>query len=325
MNQKDLVLLSARTDDQEFAQQMNDFLGLRFNQTQNPQEAAQFIAKSDPVVIIVDASSEAQYLAFENEFQNFVGLFGDQAFPERIYFLSDQDDACSYLFRSPIFSHLLVRGGAHYRKSIQEYARVMQQILSHSKSLTAEGLLKKETKIQKVKMVKSAQKKEVLEAIRQYVLKAGYNSRMVSLIVNATDELLMNAIFDAPKDEKGTPIHAQTPRTAAFDLDSKSQVELAIGFDGNALGITVTDEYGSLDREELFSLMSREYTGTEYKLRKHGEGAGLGLATVFRTGASLFFNCLPKQKTEVTLVFKKVDQYKDFRTQMKFVSTHFQT
>ena len=304
---------------------MASLLNLRLNQTQSPQEAAQFIAKYEPVVVFVDVSSEPQYLQFESEFQNFVGLFGEQAFPERIYFLSDQDDSCSYLFKSPLFSHLLVRGGVHYKNSVHEYSRVIQQILNPESVHTVEGLLKTEAKVQKVKLSKSSQKKDVLEAIRQYVLKAGFNSRMVSLIVNATDELLMNAIYDAPKDEKGAPIHAQTPRTAVFDLDLQNQVELAIGFDGGYLGITVTDLHGSLDREELLSLMSREYTGTEYKLRRHGEGAGLGLSTVFRTGASLFFHCSAKKKTAVSLIFKKVDQYKDFRAQMKFVSTHFQS
>jgi hypothetical protein len=325
LNNKELLLLSSRVDDQEFGSQLAALFGFRFNHTQSPKEAAQFIAKSEPTVTLVDANTEPLYLQFENEFQNFVGLFGDQAFPERIHFLSDQDESCSYLFRSPIFSHLLVRGGSHYRSSIADYSRLIQQVMSQPQSISAEGLLKKDTKTQKVKLTQSGQKKDVLEAIRQYVLKAGFNSRMISLIVNATDELLMNAIYDAAKDEKGTPIHAQTPRSALFPLDAQNQVELSVGFDGQHLAITVTDLHGSLDREELFSLMGKEYSGTEYKLRRHGEGAGLGLATVFRTGASLFFHCIQKKKTEVTLIFKRVDQYKDFRTQMKFVSTHFQT
>ena len=325
LNTQELLLLSARTDDQEFGVELAKILGLRFNHTVISKEAAQFISKSNPVVTLIDASTEPLYLDFENEFQNFVGLFGDQAFPERIHFLSDEDQVCRYLFRSPIFSHLLVRGGAHFRKSVLEYSRLMDQVMNHAQSISAETLLKKETKTQRVKINHSSQKKEVLEAIRQYVLKAGFNSRMISLIINATDELIMNAIYDAPKDEQGIPIHVHTPRSAVFELGGLNQIELVIGFDGQHLAITVIDLHGSLDREELLSLMSKEYSGSEYKLRRHGEGAGLGLATVFRTGASLFFHCVQKKKTEVTLIFRRVDQFKDFRTQMKFVSTHFQS
>jgi hypothetical protein len=115
--------------------------------------------------------------------------------------------------------------------------------------ITVDKLMGKEVKTQTIKITKSVQKRPIVESLKNYVLKIGFKSRVAAVIATATDELIMNAIFDAPIDEVGKHIHAQTPRSTALDLDEKSVVELKIAFDMKMLGIGVTDLHGSVDKK----------------------------------------------------------------------------
>jgi hypothetical protein len=54
-----------------------------------------------------------------------------------------------------------------------------------------------------------------------------------------------------------------------------------------------------------------------------GAGAGIGLASIFRSGGSICFACEKEVKTEVTVLFKKTDNFREFKDQFKFIATQF--
>ena len=56
----------------------------------------------------------------------------------------------------------------------------------------------------------SIQKQEAAEAVRQYLIQAKIPGRIANSVANAVDELLMNAIFDAPTDAFGKTIYSAT-------------------------------------------------------------------------------------------------------------------
>jgi hypothetical protein len=96
---------------------------------------------------------------------------------------------------------------------------------------------------------------------------------------------------------------------------------MQIGFDGTYVGVTVADSYGSLEKDKLLSFMSKVYEQEEYKLKTSVAGAGLGLATVFRSGGSFLFVSESRVRTEVTVFFRRCDNYRDFKDQFRFIST----
>jgi hypothetical protein len=100
-------------------------------------------------------------------------------------------------------------------------------------------------------------------------------------------------------------------------------VEIQVGFDGKYAGVTAVDHFGSLDKSKLLSHMSKIYTEEEYKVKTSVAGAGIGLATVFRTGGSFFFCSESRTRTEVTVFFKRTDNFREFRDQFRFLSTQF--
>jgi hypothetical protein len=221
-----------------------------------------------------------------------------------------------------LFGHFVNRNFGNPKEAGQFYSRIVQATLAE-KSFGMASLLKPGTKIQTVQLVLSSQKSNAVEAIKTYLVAAKFQSRMATVVANAVDELLMNSIFDAPVDEIGKSLYSSTPRSTVLKLEGKGSVEMNVGFDGNYVAISAVDHYGSLDKAKLLSHISKIYDKEEYKIRTSVAGAGIGLATVFRSGGSFFFVSESRVKTEVTVFFRKTDNFREFKDQFRFISTQF--
>jgi hypothetical protein len=289
----------------------------------DPMAAAEIIKSQDISIILADTSTEQQYQQFETAIQETVGLFSDRINANAIHFLSSEDlEKVQYLVQSPLFGHFVIRNYGNPRDAGQHYGRIVKATLA-DRAFGLKGLLKQGSKIQVVKLAESSQKQEAVEAIRNYLLAAKFQTRMASVIANAVDELLMNAIYDAPVDAVGKPLYTSLSRKAALRLDGQNAVEMHVGYDGNYVAVTAVDLYGSLDKVKLLSHISKIYTEEEYKVKTTVAGAGIGLATVFRSGGSFFFVSESRSRTEVTVFFKRTDSFRDFKDQFRFISTQF--
>lgn len=320
---KSLLLISNRPEDQAFAAEVAMTAGLSLQSVANAREGAAILAQDDTPVIIVDTSSEAQYQEFENAVQDTVGIFSDKVDANLIHFLSSKPlEDVRYLIQSPLFGHFIMRNFRNPQVEGQHYGRILRATLSE-RAFGLAGLLKEGSKIQVVKLQRSTQKQDAVEAIKNYLIAAKFQTRMATVIANAVDEILMNAIFDAPVDDVGRHTFSATPRSTAIDLNDRNAVEMHVGYDGVHVGITAVDHFGSLDKVKLLSHISKIYTDEEYKVRSAVAGAGIGLATVFRSGGSFFFVSESRTRTEVTVLFQRTDSYRDFKDQFRFISTQF--
>lgn len=322
---KSLILISKRPEDQAFATEVAMAAGLTLERAGDPREGAQKIASNEDIAIVLaDTSDEAQYQALEAAIQETVGLFSDRINSNCFHFISSESlENVQYLIQSPIFGHYILRNyGDNIARSGQHYGRIVKATLQ-DRAFGLSTLMKPGTKVQVVKLAQSSQKHDAVEAIKNYLVSAKFQSRMATVVANAVDELLMNAIFDAPVDDMGKHIYSSTPRTTLLKLEDKSAVEMHIGFDGEYVGVTAVDKYGSLDKAKLLSHISKIYTEEEYKVKTTVAGAGIGLATVFRSGGSFFFVSESRVSTEVTVFFRRTDNYREFKDQFRFISTQF--
>ncbi|MBN21869.1 MAG: hypothetical protein CL678_11365 [Bdellovibrionaceae bacterium] len=318
-----LLLLSTLPEDQKFAAEVAATAGLTLHSVTTPKEASEFIATDQATVIMADASNEAIYKAFEDEIQNSIGLFSDKINANAIHFISSEDiHRVDYIIGSPLFGHFIYRNYGDPSAAGKHYGRVVKASLQES-AFGLELLMPEGSKIQTISFRKTTQKAEAVEAVKKYLLAARFKSRMAAVVANAVDELLMNAMFDAPVDEIGRQILASTPRDTEFDLVDKHQVQMKVGYDGKYVGVTAIDYFGSLDKVKLMSHISKIYRDQEYRVRTSVAGAGIGLASVFRSGASFFFVSESKERTEVTVFFKRTDNFKEFKEQFRFISTQF--
>lgn len=320
---KSLLLLSKESADREFAAEVSLASGLSLRVTGSAKEVADAIGGDETAVVIVDASNKALFETFESTLQEVVGLFSEKINAGMLHYVSALPlNEMGFLIQSPIFGSYLQRPEQEVAICGRRYGRLIKASLE-GKAFGLGKMLAEGTKIQVVKLAHSRQKQEAVEAVKKFLVSAKFPTRSCSVIANAVDELLMNAIFDAPVDSAGKQIHAALPRTAELELSGGAEVEMHVGFDGSVVGITAVDRFGSLDKQRLMSHLSKVYVTEEYKVRTTVAGAGIGLANVFQNGGSFLFSSDAHARTEATVFFQRTENYKSFKDQFKFISTHF--
>jgi hypothetical protein len=148
------------------------------------------------------------------------------------------------------------------------------------------------------------------------------SSRVKNHILFITDELLMNALYDAPFSEEKGYLYEQTPRNAPLKMEKP--VELSVSSVEGYLKIRVTDFYGSLSKSKIMYHLTRRFDDTKYQINQEKAGAGLGIAQSFQKGANLHFECVEKKHTTVEASFKIVGSYLEHLEEHKFVVFNFE-
>ena len=112
--------------------------------------------------------------------------------------------------------------------------------------------------------------------LAEQVRARGQSARVASMAMLVTDELISNAVHNAPIDAAGVHYRRDLPRDAELELDERHQVRLRWGCDARYLAIEVTDRFGSLDRDTILRALAQN------DVRESGGGAGMGIALTYR-------------------------------------------
>lgn len=320
---KSLLLISDQPEDVSFVAEVCQFNQASLQVMPDPKKAVEYLAAHSPIAIFINVDNLKVLHEFEMEAQQRFGLFSDQVQPYKFHFISglalgENRDVT----KSPFF-------GSYFERPIEEVeekARFYGRFVDASEKRVTHELshfLSEKGKVQTLTLTHSDQKQEAAEAVRQYLIQAKVPARISNIIANAVDELLMNAIFDAPADEFGRPIYTSTVRSQSRPLLGQEEVMMKIGFDGFYVGVSITDHFGLLDRGRLLNHVSMNYREQEYTVKQGNAGAGLGLASVFKSGGSLIYHCETGSKTEATLLYRAFSNYRDFKNQFHFFSAKF--
>lgn len=129
------------------------------------------------------------------------------------------------------------------------------------------------------------------------------------------NELLYNALFNAPTDKDGKQLFKEQDRKIDVNLDEENSAILKITNSESQICISVVDKYGSITKEVIDAHISKSEVSD-----KKG-GAGIGLSLIYNNSHELIFVVEPGVKTEVISVINK---YKRYKKNMKHVrSFHF--
>jgi len=117
----------------------------------------------------------------------------------------------------------------------------------------------------------------------------------------ATEELLMNALYDAPRNVGGLPRNAHLDRRLSVALGADETIQMRYGCDGQTLAVSVADPFGSLSKRAVTERLRKVADGVP---RPHPgvAGAGLGLVMAYSVANQLIFTVSPGRLTEVTAV-----------------------
>ena len=147
-------------------------------------------------------------------------------------------------------------------------------------------------------IVRALERDTVIERLTGVVRALGGGRRMVDSVALVADELVTNAIYNAPRDPDGQPRYASRSRREKVTLEPTEYVRLDYGSDGRTFGIAVTDNFGGLTPETIRRGMERCLTADDQIEQKQG-GAGLGIYTALGSVNQLVVNVEEGVKTEV--------------------------
>jgi hypothetical protein len=152
----------------------------------------------------------------------------------------------------------------------------------------------------------SSDKDEVLAQILADAQRFALSDEKLRRIEVAADELMLNAIYDAPRDDDGNPLYADIDRRTPVSLGAKAQVRVRWGCDGRSFAVSVADRFGALTRARLVEHVARFVDGGSPRLARApvaaGGGAGLGLVLTFSAANQLNIHVDAGRLTECTAV-----------------------
>lgn len=161
----------------------------------------------------------------------------------------------------------------------------------------------------------SSDKDRLVGLAERFAVENGVAPRMVSLYASVADELLANAIYDAPVDDAGRPRFARLARTEAVTLPETDAAEMQLAFEDGHLGISVSDRFGSLNADHVLARLGRCFEIAQPE-QKAG-GAGLGLYIAFRSVSHLVINVSRGKRTEIIGLLDARSGYRAFSTSVK--------
>jgi hypothetical protein len=137
--------------------------------------------------------------------------------------------------------------------------------------------------------------------------KLGLPTRQARACSTAAHELTMNAMYDAPVDDKGHLKYA-LDRRADLELMEEEMPILRFTLTADFIALDCIDPFGRLPRQRFYEGVLRGHRNLKYQRQdldtSHG-GAGLGLHTLYTAGSILRAEIIPRQKTHVSWVFDR--------------------
>jgi hypothetical protein len=141
-----------------------------------------------------------------------------------------------------------------------------------------------------------------ISQISEFAELMGVRRKYRESIEQCCDEMLMNALYDAPVDEQGKPIFSEIPTKTRISLRVEQRVVVQYACDGHQFVVSVRDAFGTLERSTVLKYLYKCLHAEQQIDRKSG-GAGLGLYLMVNSATTLYFNVLPGVATEAVCVF----------------------
>ncbi|MDB4955325.1 MAG: hypothetical protein JWO36_2894, partial [Myxococcales bacterium] len=141
-----------------------------------------------------------------------------------------------------------------------------------------------------------------ISQISEFAEVMGVRRKYRESIEQCLDEMLMNALYDAPVDEQGEQIFSEIPTKTRISLRVEQKVVVQYACDGKQFALTVRDAFGTLERSTVLRYLHKCLHNEQQIDRKAG-GAGLGLYMIVNSSTVVYFNVLPGVATEAACVF----------------------
>jgi CRP-like cAMP-binding protein len=160
--------------------------------------------------------------------------------------------------------------------------------------------------VRELKVENSQQRQGLIQKMKNHFSSLGIRGSILDTAGIVLEEMLMNAIYDAPTDASGQFKYNQLPRTTLVELKPNEQSLLRFATDGTLLAVSVQDPFGSLSADIILNYLRSCYSGQEGTMQHGKGGAGRGMHQIIENSTFVVFNVHPQRHTEVIAFFDVV-------------------
>lgn len=304
-----LLVLSERQNDLEFWQKISASEGLKFKSSVETDEILRTLREDPDSLILWDGQCE--------QLKGLDQVFLDLGVSSNVFVVTDGPArSYPYLFLPPVFHHHLYRRYDEFAEFL--CAQLIRQHDRHGKK-GFDQYFRGPVSRHKITLTRSEQKLEAVEIFRDFMISQGVLDRIAHVGADAADELMMNAIFDAPRDAQGRHYRRPVARDASFELVGREQVEAEVLISQQLIGIRVLDQFGSLDPEATLRCLGKNFADG-YTVDLSEPGAGIGISKLIKSALSLAFNVNPGVSTESIALIGNSPNFRTLRQSFSFFS-----
>jgi hypothetical protein len=167
------------------------------------------------------------------------------------------------------------------------------------------------------KIESSRDKGWLIEQLKDYLGRIGCNKRLIGLASGVADELILNAVYNAPVNSDNEPKYAHLSRDEAVTLCPGEESLFGYSCDGCRLAISVGDKFGRITQNTIFSYLQRCFSGEAKISCDRAGGAGLGLYNIFQSVNQFVINVDRGRCTEMIGLMNVSGTYRDFAEKSK--------
>jgi hypothetical protein len=157
----------------------------------------------------------------------------------------------------------------------------------------------------------SANLQEKLEELLTHVDLSDCFEGIENYLSQIMNELLTNALYNAPTDSSGHFKYKETDRKEIVKSEPHKIPFLEFTMDQNKICFKVTDFYGSLTQNNIYEFLTKGI------VQEKKGGAGIGLYLAFKYCHKLVINIEQHKYTEVLIVIEKDKRFKRYSTKEK--------
>lgn len=159
--------------------------------------------------------------------------------------------------------------------------------------------------VQSKSIVSSSSRSTLIDEVDSYFEKLGIRRSNRDRVRAVLEEMLMNAIYDAPTGPDGKSLYNHLSRNVNVTLRPEEQGLLRWATDGMIVAVSVQDPFGSLNGGTILRYLEMNYAGMlDAPITEEQKGgAGRGLHQIVENSDLVVFNVDPRRKTEVIALF----------------------
>lgn len=145
-------------------------------------------------------------------------------------------------------------------------------------------------------------RKKAIEEVIEFASKSGVRAMVCNKIGSVSEELLMNALYDAPVDADGRMIFEDIKAADRVKMATPKPVSIRYAVHNGLFAVSVRDRFGRLEKHHILRFIEKCLRSGEQIDRKE-YGAGLGIYLIANAATHYVVNIAPGMATEVVCTF----------------------